>query len=52
MAPPRSGRPVAVGDLRSRLEDEADVRAYDEAKADDDGSRFTMNDILAETDDA
>lgn len=29
-------------------EDEADVRAYDEAKANDDGSRFTMDDILAE----
>ncbi|MFZ2510993.1 MAG: type II toxin-antitoxin system prevent-host-death family antitoxin [Gordonia sp. (in: high G+C Gram-positive bacteria)] len=32
------------------LEDMADVRAYDEAKEADDGSRFTMDDILAEVD--
>ena len=50
----KHGKPAAAlisaEDLEyfERLEDMADVRAYDEAKANDDGSRFTMDDILAE----
>lgn len=45
------GKPVAVllsvedFEALEALEDAADVRAYDEAKAADDGERFTMDDV-------
>lgn len=43
---------ISAADLAyfEHLEDLADVRAYDEAKEKDDGSRFTIEDILAEVD--
>ncbi|MFT3661957.1 MAG: type II toxin-antitoxin system prevent-host-death family antitoxin [Gordonia sp. (in: high G+C Gram-positive bacteria)] len=50
----KHGKPAAAlisaADLEyfEHLEDAADVRAYDEAKAADDGSRFTMDDILTD----
>lgn len=40
--------PVEDVELLERLEDEADVRAYDAAKADDDGGRVSADELFAE----
>jgi len=41
---------VSLSDLEAleAFEDAADVRAYDEAKAADDGQRFTLDDLRAD----